>query len=183
MINISKTHSKKDLTDIIDTFKIPIYLSNPTKLQLVKALQEAVSGELYNIDPKNKYLIQDKKEFVKYLTDTNPRKILSVKEKKKVIHDCKRIKQFCLNSYCIIGTDFNNEKEVEDTINEVSKYGDIPSVRKVIYLYNKNPCIKKFIKPNVSKIIQNELDLKRSLKQTQLNILVIKQGPITVTFD
>ena len=183
MINISKTHSKKDLSDMIDTFKIPIYLSNPTKTQIINALQEAIAGELYKISPDNKYIIKDKKEFIKYLTDTNPRKILSVKEKKKVIYDCKRLKQFCLNSYSIIGTDYLNVKEVEDMINQVSKYGDIPSVRKVISLYNSNPCIKKQIKPTISKIVEKELELKKSLKQTTLNILIIKQGPFTVSFD
>tara|TARA_R110000782_G_scaffold222882_1_gene309873 strand:- start:6550 stop:7101 length:552 start_codon:yes stop_codon:yes gene_type:complete len=183
MINISKTHSKKDLYDLIEEFKIPVYLSNPTKSQLINSLQDALAGELYKISPNNKFIIKDKKEFIKYLEDINPRKILSVKEKKKVIYDCKRLKQFCLNSYCIIGTEFINDKEVEDTINEVSKYGDIPSVRKVISLYNKNPCIKKHIKPIISKIIENELQAKRSLKQTTLNIMTIKQGPFTISFD
>jgi len=183
MIDISKTHSKKDLWDLIEEFKIPIYLSNPTKSQLINTLREAVSGELYNIIPDNKYLITDKKEFLLYLKNTNPRKILSVKEKKKVINDCKRLKQFCLNSYCIIGTDFKTIEEIDQTIEEVKKYGDIPSVRKVIKLYNQNPCIKKIITPTISKIIQKELDLKRSLKQTTLNILIIKQGPFTISFD
>ena len=115
-MNISKTHSKKDLFELIEVFKIPISLNNPTKFNLIKALQEAIAGELYKITPNNKYLIKDKTEFIKYLTDTNPRKILSVKEKKQIIYNCKRLKQFCLNNYSIIGTDFCSDIEVEEMI-------------------------------------------------------------------
>lgn len=183
IIKISKTHSKKDLFDIIDTFKIPIYLNNPTKNILVKELEEAVAGELYNIIPDNKYLIKDKNEFISYLQNTNPRKILSVKDKKQVIQDCKRIKQYCLNNFCVVGTDFNNDKEVEELIISISKYGNIPSVRKSMKLYNSNPCIKNTIKPKLSKMVERELEIKKSLKQTTLNILIIKQGPFTIDFN
>ena len=65
MINISKTHSKKDLYDLIEEFKIPVYLSNPTKSQLINSLQDALAGELYKISPNNKFIIKDKKEFTK----------------------------------------------------------------------------------------------------------------------
>ena len=54
---IHKTHSKKDLYEVIKVFKIPIYNNTYTKKQLIKVLKDAIASGLFYINDTNKYLI------------------------------------------------------------------------------------------------------------------------------
>ena len=183
---IHKTHSKKDLYEVIKVFKIPIYNNTYTKKQLIKVLKDAIASGLFYINDKdraNKYLITNEYDLKEYLNTCNPKKLLSVKDKKQLIQDCRRLNQYCLNNYIIDNTTFKSEQEVNELCEQCSKYGDIPSVRKMIKRFNNNPMVEKTVKPVISNIIQKELNDKKIIKQVHMCNLIIKQGPFNLSFD
>tara|TARA_R110000824_G_scaffold231517_1_gene419412 strand:+ start:17299 stop:17847 length:549 start_codon:yes stop_codon:yes gene_type:complete len=181
---IHKSHSKKELYEFIKEFKIPIiYRDNRTKNQLVKVLHEALDSNLFNIIDNNKYLINTDKDLMLYLSSCNHKKVLSVKDKKQLILDCRRINQYSKSQYSIVNTSFNTEEEVKELVIKCSKYGDVPSVRKMIRAYNCNPMVKKLIKPSISKIAMKEIEDKKLLKKVYMNNLTIKYGPFSLSFE
>ena len=99
---IHKSHSKKDLINIIKVFKLSVEIINKKKDDIVKDISNEIFTEKdMDIDMSNDYLIKCKNDLVYYLTHVNPKKILSVKDKKVVILKCKKLKHYCLNGYSI----------------------------------------------------------------------------------
>ena len=180
---IHKSHSKKDLYDLITAFHFPILPGVTTKELLLKSIMEALDSNLFMIPTNNKYLIEDKDELLLYLISVNPKKMLSVKDKKELIINCKRITHYCRNNYDLYKTEFKNTSEINNLVKECSLYGDIPSVRKMIRLYNLNPLVTGNIQPIISKIMKKELEDKKSLKYVSLYNLIITPGPHLISFD
>ena len=180
---IHKSHSKKDLYSFIQVFKIPIYNNEFTKKQLIKVLTDAIASGLFHIKDNNKYLISNEKELKDYIGTCNPKKILSVKDKKQLILDCRKINQYCLNHYSIKNTTFTSEDEVITLVKECSKYGDIPSVRKMIKKINLNPMNTEHIKPIISKIKEKELNDNRLIKKVYMENLIVKEGNFILSFS
>lgn len=182
---IHKSHSKKDLYDIIKVFHFPITDKHITKTDLVNLIKDTIHSNLFNIVDNNKYLIDNKEDLVYYLISVNPKKRLSVKDKKQLIMDCKRINQYSSNHFTIDNTTFKTEEEVKELINKCKEYGEIPTVRKMIKRYNENPMLSPAdrVKVNVSKIVQKELDDNRIVKKVFMKNLKIIPGPHLITFN
>jgi len=89
---INKSFSKGDMLDIIRQFNLDIPNSNNMdKLKLSITLWSYVNN-LKDIEPDREiYLIENKEELLKYLSEHNPDKLLSVKEKGKLMNFCKRL--------------------------------------------------------------------------------------------
>ena len=83
---INKTFSKGDLLEIISTFGIDIPNANHMdKLRLSIALWSEL-GNLTEIPEDNEvYMIKNLSELKEYLQKPNPDKILSVKQKQKIM--------------------------------------------------------------------------------------------------
>tara|TARA_R110000782_G_scaffold15765_7_gene45813 strand:+ start:1608 stop:2159 length:552 start_codon:yes stop_codon:yes gene_type:complete len=183
-MSIHKSHSKKDLFNFINEFKIPIHSHELlTKSQLILLLTDAMASGLFYINENNKYLVKTEKDMNDYLFTCNPKKLLTVKDKKQLIKDCRRINQYSTNSFCINNTTFDSQEEVEELVIACSEYGDIPSVRKMLKKYNSNISLKNIIKPKISSIIQKELNDKQIIKKQYFCNLIIKQGPFTIVFN
>ena len=66
---------------------------------------------------------------------------------------------------------------------DISVYGDIPSVRRAIRLINQDPKIKKRIEPVISNKMKRILESKNKKKVKKYYGLIIKEGGFTISFE
>lgn len=181
---INKTFSKGDLIDIIRTFNIDI--CNYTTLDKT-TLSSRLWNELCNIEsiaPENDiYNINDIEELKNYLINKNPNKLLSVKDKQKLMTFCKEVIVYCNNGYNIDYSIFNDFKEIELQIKDICVYGDIPSVRRAIRLFNLDPKLKNKIEPIISNKVKKDLNMKEKNKKKIYYGLIIKRDKFYINFD
>ena len=181
---IHKTHSKKDLVNIIKTFNIKI--PDPSlhkKKQLLTLLKKELLL-LDEIEPElDIYMFYNLVDLKNYLSSCNPKKVLSIKEKNHVILSCKRLQQFIYNNYNIDNSSFDNIKEVNDLAEFIEPYGDIPSVRRACKGLNNNPYHEFNLNPKISKQTLRELEKRELYKIKYPNKLEVKYGSFHITFD
>jgi len=75
---------------------------------------------------------------------------------------------------------------MEDVYSEarrVSQYGDIPSIRRMCQLLNKNPYTDERVYPVMSLKTQNDLKVKKVTSQKYWRSLTIKNEKVVVRFD
>lgn len=181
---IHKTHSKKDLCNIIKTFKLNIDRPEQyKKKQLLTHLKKEIST-IEEIEPElDVYMFYNLIDLKTYLHNCNPKKLLSIKDKNDVIMKCKAITHYCMNNYNIDQSTFTSIDDLQKTVNYIQQYGDIPSVRKSCERLNKHPCQLWNIKPIISRITQKEIETRKVLKQKYPTKLIIKQGPFFLSFS
>ena len=180
---INKTHSKKELMKIIETYDIDIKNANKyKKIELSFLLSKALE-QLENINPHENYHFQNIVELKQHLSNINPSKLLSVKEKNNVILICKKIKHFCRNNYLINNTDYISIKALYRDANYIKDYGSIPSCRKCIKELNKYPDRPYKIDVVIPLQTQRELDLKDNLKQETNGYFKVKRGKVLIVFE
>ncbi len=180
---IHKTHSKRDLIKINNTFKCGIVNPNQYKKHELSLKLETLIWQMDDIQPNDEYCFNNLIDLKYHLMNTNPKKILTIKQKNELILNCKRIKHFCNNAYEIEKTDFKDRDEIFTLAQECSMFGDIPSVRKMVRDLNKDPHKLFTIVPNISKPMLKQLELKKTLKKSSYTTLTIKQGPFKIIFD
>jgi len=180
---INKTFSKGDMIDIIRSFNIDIpNFTNMDKSTLSMKLWD----ELCNIEylpPNQFYDINNIEELKLYLLKKNPNKLLSVKEKTKLMKFCKEVIVYCNNGYNVDFSVFNDFKEIKIQMEDIIKYGDYPSVRRAIKLFNKDPKLDKELKPIISNKIKYILESKKTEKVKKVYGAIIKKGKFILTFD
>ncbi len=183
---IDKSHSKKELLFLIDYFNIPTGLSQKNnKYEIATNLWDIISKLDYISIPKeNQYLINDVKDLRKYLKTRNPKKVLSVKEKDAITFKANKVIHYCKNGYNITESFFEDMIELYDTASHISKYGDLPIVRKAVNLIMYDPKKLYNIKLNISPDMMNELHVRKKLKTKAKHIKCdIKHGIFVIDFD
>jgi hypothetical protein len=184
---IHKSHSKTDLIDLINHLNIKIVFSHQdNKKDIQDKLIETLKGSI-KIE-KNFYNIENKDGLIQYLINKNSKKILTIKEKNNVMMLCKHIIQYCKNNYDLEFTKYDNVKELQDDLDFIKQFGDIPSVRRCCRLMNNDPKFKgTTFTPLISPQVKKELDDKKVVKKTHLYNLKIRhatpEDPIIVSFD
>ena len=184
---IHKSHSKTDLIDLINHLNLKVVFSHQDnkkdiQLKLIECLKDTI------IIKKNFYNIETKDGLIQYLINKNSKKVLSIKEKNSVMMLCKHIIQYCKNNYDLEYTKYESINELQDDMDFIKQFGDIPSVRRCCRLMNQDPKFSNYtFKPLISPQIQKELDEKKSIKKNKtLNFklrFATKENPIIVTFD
>lgn len=181
---IHKSHSKKDLNNIIETFKINI--DNPKqwkKRELLRLLTKELDV-MEEIEPDTKYyLFYNIIELKDYLSSCNPKKLLSIKEKTEIILHCKEIQQYIKNGFNIEYSIFENEDELHKLCKYIQPYGDIPSVRKALWKLKKHPLNIFNYEPTISKQTQAELDRRNLIKNKYPKHLTLTHGKFLINFD
>ena len=129
------------------------------------------------------YLFYNIIELKDYLSQCNPKKLLSVKQKSEIIMNCKEIQQYIRNGYNIDYSIFNDEEEIHKLCKYMQRYGDIPSVRKALWKLNKHPSNKFNYEPIISKQTQAELDRRDLLKVKFPKKLTIETGKFYIDFS
>jgi hypothetical protein len=181
---INKTFSKGDLLEIISTFGIDIpNANNLDKLRLSIMLWSEL-GNLSEIPEDNEiYMIKNLSELKEYLQKKNPDKILSVKQKQRIMRFCKEIIVYCNNGYNLDCSIFNSYEEIYIPTSDISIHGDIPSVRRAIGLLNKDPNLKEKITPVISNKMKRQLEKKKNKKIKTYYGLISKHGSFVLTFS
>ena len=181
---INKTFSKGDMIEVIRAFNIdiPNFASMDKSTLSMKLWAELCSIE--SIQPETDiFNISDIEELKTYMINKNPNKLLSVKEKNKLMRFCKEVIVYCNNGYNVDMSVFNDFTEIELQIRDISKYGDIPSVRRAIKLFNKDPKLKEEINPIISNRVKREINLKKKNKVKKYYGIIVKHGSFEITFD
>ena len=181
---INKTFSKGDMIEVIRAFNIdiPNFASVDKSTLAMKLWAELCSID--SIQPETEiFNISDIEELKLYMINKNPNKLLSVKEKNKLMKFCKEVIVYCNNGYNIDMSVFNDFTEIEIQIRDICKYGDIPSVRRAIRLFNKDPKLNEKITPIISNRIKREMEIKKKNKVKTYYGIIIKSGSFEINFD
>jgi hypothetical protein len=184
---IHKSHSKTDIIDLINHLGLKVVFSHQDNKKDLQNKILDLLGEHIDIK-ENFYKIENKDGLIQFLTNMNPKKTLTIKEKNNVMMICKHIIQYCKNNFDIEYTKYDDLKELQDDMDFIKQFGDIPSVRRCCKLMNNDPKFAgyKFV-PFISPQAQKELDEKKVVKQKSLNILKIRystpEAPVIVSFD
>jgi len=188
MIRIDKTHSKTDLTDLINNLNLKITFSHQdNKKDIQDKLLIALKDRKLTIQD-NFYGIKNRDHLITYLKNQNPKKMLSIKEKADVMKICKSIIQYCKNDFDLSFCDYNSQKEIEDDMDYIKQFGDISSVRRCCRLLKDDVKMggKKFI-PLISPQVQKMLDEKNKIKKIYPYKVSIRhstpENPIILKFD
>ena len=181
---IDKTFSKGDLLEIISRFNIHVPGCNTLdKLRLSIMLWSEINNLQFIPEDNEIYMIKNVQELKTYLTKPNPDKLLTIKQKQKIMRFCKEVIVYCNNGYNLDSSIFNNLEEIYIQMKDISIYGDIPSVRRAIRLINLDPKIKENIEPVISNKMKRILESKNKKKVKKYYGLISKQGSFTITFD
>ena len=180
---INKSHSKSELIDIIKCYHIPI--ENPIEYKKIdlSALLVNQLSLMDSIIPVEKYWFFTIIDLRMFLTAVNPLKILSVKQKKIVIQKTKNIIHFTRNDLKIYENGYTFLEEVHQDALLVARYGDVPSCRRAIRLYNDCPSIIDTVKIKISYHCQRELNKRKLLKKNKLCKYSKSVGSFSVSFD
>ena len=185
---IHKSFSKTDLIDLINTLNLKIVFSHQdNKKDIQNKIVEFLSKPIPKIE-KNFYHIENKDGLIVYLQNKNPKKSLSIKEKNNVMMLCKHIIQYCKNNYELEYTKYKNIQELQDDMDFIKQFGDVPSVRRCCRLMNEDPKFShyKFI-PLISPQVKKVLDEKKTIKISYLTSLKVRhstpENPVIVYFD
>ena len=184
---IHKSHSKTDLIDLINHVNLKVVFSHQDnkrniqdKLYELLETQFAIEKNFYNIDNKD--------GLIQYLTNQNPKKTLTIKQKNDVMMICKHIIQYCKNNYEISHTKYDTMKDLQDDMDYIKQFGDIPSVRRCCRLMNEDIKMNgiKF-NPLISPQVKKDLEEKKTMKKNYVIPLTInhatEDNPIILYFD
>lgn len=180
---IHKSHSKNEIVKIIQACDIDI--PNPKKfrkIDLSKLLNEKLK-QVDSIKPNEELCIFNLVDLKYYLSNVNPKKRLSIKEKNKVIMICKKIKHLSRNAFMVEVSDYNNINEAIQDAKYICEYGDIPSVRKALRDFNEYTFLEEKFEPKLSEIVKRELEHKQKLKNVSVYKCVVKKGHFVIKFD
>lgn len=181
-MKIDKSHSKTDLIELINTLNLPVINShqdNKKSIQ-IKIIQ---SLELNLNFTENVYNIHNTNDLRAFLMNPNPKKSLNVKEKKDLMMICKKIIHYCKNDYCLYKSQYKTLQEIDDDMNYIKQFGDLPSVRRACRLMNENIMSKIVYEPLISPQVRKQLDEKEKLKNRNIYHCHIRKGPFTIKFD
>tara|TARA_R100000951_G_scaffold110190_1_gene107994 strand:+ start:1223 stop:1771 length:549 start_codon:yes stop_codon:yes gene_type:complete len=181
---IHKSHSKKELCEMIKVFDIDIETPETLKKkQLVKKL-ELQLNVMDEIKPElDRFCFYNFIDMKHFLENVNPKKRLSIKEKNDVILKCRKIQQYIKNGYILNMTIFNNREEVYDLADTLLHGGDIPSVRRMCRELNKDPHSNRKFSASLSKQTKRELEIRTQLKEKYSKKLEVKYGEFILSFS
>ena len=182
--SIDKSHSKTDLINIINSVNVPIVLSHQSnKKQIQDKLSELFKENKNLIFGDNVYNIGTLKELRIYISNPNPKKTISVKDKQTIMSICKEVVKYCKNKYLIEKSNYTNLRDLEDDLRWITLFGDLPSVRRACKLMNQNPERSQNWIPSISPQVKKILEDKERAKKIPAFGLRTAQGSFSISFD
>jgi hypothetical protein len=182
-MRINKSHSKNDLVELINILNIPVVFSHQDNKKDIQDKLLQILKTDFKIK-KNYYNIDNKEQLKSFLSNQNPKKTLTIKEKNNVMIIAKQIIHYCKTNFDLQVSKYDTHKQIEDDMDYIKQFGDIPSVRRCCKLLKNDPAFQEisFI-PMISPSIQKDLQDKQIQKTVMMRCLKIKRGGITVNFD
>jgi hypothetical protein len=183
MKKIHKSHSRNDLLEIIDIFDLDI---NDYELLSKDGIRDNIIIALHSVSevaPNCKYPIKDLDSLCDFLENTSPRKSISPEDKLDIMKRVKRIIHFVQLCSCDLhASHYKTLKEVRKDVLYIRKFGDFPSVRRAVRLYNEARLGYK-IYPIISLKIKRRLAIQEEIKQIKAPGLKCETKSVELIFD
>jgi len=182
-MSIHPSHSKSELTQVVEIFNLNVVnYKNLNKKDLSKELLYQLS-KIENVEPDDDYFfIKNKKELLDYLINPDCSKVLTIKEKDRVIELAKYIIMYVKNGFYLSYSPFLDYGDLIKQAKYISQYSDIPTVYRAIQLINTDAKLKNKIEPILSSKRRKQLERKKRIKQRYRGGLIIKSGKFVVDF-
>ena len=159
-MNIHKTHNKGDLRLLFKSLQVYI---NPrlTKREIIENMNDYIPLITYTNLIPNLTALQDS------LRNPSSKIRLSMEDKTNIMHTAKKIIQYCKNGYYLNDVYTSHSQVYLDCLT-IYRYGDIPTIRRALRLYNLSPHKKDHINPIISVEIQELLKEKALIKKNKI---------------
>ena len=183
---IHKSHSRKSLQEIVEIFEldIPDYLCMD-KADLSKELWRVIN-QLDGIQKDDQYtFVHDICDLQEYLKKQDQRKCLTVKEKDRVVYLAKELIYYSKNNYSLVSINCMDHDELYRKAQWISKFGDIPMVRRAIRMFNMDTKLdrRKRLLPIISKRVKYKMDQEKQFKSINNIGMLVQQGSFSLSFD
>ena len=173
-MNIHKTHNKGDLRLIFKSLQVYI---NPrlTKREIIENMNDYIPLITYTNLIPNLTALQD------ILRNPSSKIRLSMEDKTNIMHTAKKIIQYCKNGYYLNDVYTSHSQVYLDCLT-IYRYGDIPTIRRALRLYNLSPHKKDHINPIISVVIQELLKEKELIKKNKILKFQMQKGKYILDF-
>ena len=173
-MNIHKTHNKGDLRLLFKSLQVYI---NPrlTKREIIENMNDYIPLITYTNLIPNLTALQD------LLRNPSSKIRLSMEDKTNIMHTAKKIIQYCKNGYYLNDVYTSHSQVYLDCLT-IYRYGDIPTIRRALRLYNLSPHKKDHINPIISVEIQELLKEKELIKKNKILKFQMQKGKYILDF-
>ena len=173
-MNIHKTHNKGDLRLLFKSLQVYI---NPrlTKREIIENMNDYIPLITYTNLIPNLTALQDS------LRNPSSKIRLSMEDKTNIMHTAKKIIQYCKNGYYLNDVYTSHSQVYLDCLT-IYRYGDIPTIRISLRLYNLSPHKKDHINPIISVEIQELLKEKELIKKNKILKFQMQKGKYILDF-
>ena len=173
-MNIHKTHNKGDLRLLFKSLQVYI---NPrlTKREIIENMNDYIPLITYTNLIPNLTALQDS------LRNPSSKIRLSMEDKTNIMHTAKKIIQYCKNGYYLNDVYTSHSQVYLDCLT-IYRYGDIPTIRRALRLYNLSPHKKDHINPIISVEIQELLKEKELIKKNKILKFQMQKGKYILDF-
>tara|TARA_R110000851_G_scaffold80680_2_gene177388 strand:- start:40 stop:612 length:573 start_codon:yes stop_codon:yes gene_type:complete len=187
---IHKSHSRKDLIDIIDIYELDFDLlenyREETKDYLLTNLWIMLQNKDVFFTPKqDTFLFFENIDDIKsYLARSSPNKQITDKTLLDINKRVKSIIYYCTK--CSYEPQFANYDSLNDIIRDaefICIYGNLPAVRRAIKLLNLDSKIKDKFHVSMSQKTKKSLDEKERIKRSQIPKYKKQIGQFIVKFE
>ena len=184
---IHKSHSKLDLLEIINELNLKIVHSHQDnkkdiQVKLIHFCENQKEDFLFPIN--NIYHIKNYYDLKWYLLNPNPKKKISIKEKKTVMFIAKNIINYCLHGKVLEWSPYyKDHQQIQDDLDYIKQFGDIPSVRRACSLMNLTLTPENHFHPLISPQVQAKIIIKKSHKWEMKPQFNYHKGKFNLTFD
>ena len=182
-MSIHKSFTKKDLLEIIITYDIPI--EDPKSFSKSE-LGIELSNQLDTFDLQYHCDYPDFYETIdlqRYLLNQKSNEELNYKEKGEMIQKAKKIINYCRNGYMLSFTEYFSIDEIYEDGIIVSNHCDIPTCRRAIDEFNKDPKVRNKLEKNISPKMKKILEQKKINKESLQPKMKVENKPVCITFD
>jgi hypothetical protein len=181
---IHPSHSRRDLIEIVEIFEIWIDdFRELNKKDLSKQLWLKLKEEAELPDYTEFFDFEDINDLKIYLKKQTPKNTIPANEKQVIYDKVRNIIFYCKGAnYIVFGSNYKDIKDVIKDANDISIYGDEPSVRRALRLLSIDNKIKDIIKPTLSVRAQKRLDDKKRIKLETIPRFRIMKGSFVVKF-
>jgi hypothetical protein len=180
---IHKSFTKKDLLEIITSFDIPI--DDPksfSKLNLGIELSNVL--DMFEIDYHPDYPdFYETSDLQRYLQNEKSNEELNYKEKGEMIQKAKKIINYCRNGYMLSFTEYFSIDEIYQDGIIVANHCDIPTCRRAIDEFNKDPKVRNKLEKKISPKMKKILEQKKINKESLQPKMKVDKKPVCINFD
>ena len=181
---IHKTHSKKDLVEIIDLLKIPI--EDPADLnkhQIQNKVIKYCNKWCKLLFLPNHLFITSMENLIEHLQNLNQRKINGTDTRANVMKKAKKLTQYSKGDYMFFDRGYMHVEDIIEDIEYILPWGDYPSVRKAICNINNDPKLPHKYFPVISHKEKMKIKDKLEAKKQKAGCAIVRKGKFIITFD